>query len=219
MRPLKILIFLLIITPSIRISAQNMRFSFLANPCIVWLNQNDNATESAGALVGFESGIVTDFFFADKYAFSTGLFISQSGGKLIYTDSINLRTGDGDMLIPAGTTMKLKYQYIGVPVGLKFKTIEIGYTTFWLNLGLTPMVNIGSSVSTEDKSLDKSNLSREARMLNMDYFIRAGFEYSLGGETALIGGVGFHSGFADITKSSGDHVFTNSVSLVLGVLF
>jgi hypothetical protein len=125
-----------------------MRFSFVASPGINWLGQTDNRSESKGTIIGFNTGIMTDFFFTDKYAFSTGIMITQSGGKLTYSDSISIDTDEDLIRIPAGTIINYKFQYVGVPIGLKFKTIEIGYMTYWLNPGLTPMVNIVSRGST-----------------------------------------------------------------------
>jgi hypothetical protein len=53
----------------------------------------------------------------------------------------------------------------------------------------------------------------------MAYFIEGGLEYSLGGNTALIAGLGYTSGFMDVTKRSADKFQTRAFSVILGVLF
>ena len=53
----------------------------------------------------------------------------------------------------------------------------------------------------------------------MSYFIGAGIEYSLGGNTALILGLYYQNGFWDITKTKDYKVTIGSVSLRLGVRF
>jgi hypothetical protein len=164
-------------------------------------------------------GIMTDFFFSQRYAFSTGILFNQKGGKLIYPNNIGFKTSDGDILIPEGTSIKYNFRYLGIPIGLKFKTIELGYMTYWLNVGLNPEARIGSSAATESNILNKQNANKEASLFSLNYFLKGGVEYSLGGETALVGGVGFSSGIFDITKRSPDKVFPKTVSLVLGILF
>ncbi len=91
--------------------------------------------------------------------------------------------------------------------------------TYWLNFGLNPEARVGSTMSSESGLINKQNANREIRLFNLNYFLKGGFEYSLGGETALIGGLGFSSGIFDITKRSNEKAFPRTISLVVGVLF
>ncbi len=201
-----------------RCFSQNVRFSFLLDPNINWLSQNDNKTSSDGSVLGINVRINTDFFFSERYAFSTGMVFQTAGGKLQYPEEIILRTIDERILIPPGNTVKYNLRYLGIPVGLKFKTIEIGYMTYWLNLGVSPLARIGST-GTDSGLLEKESMNKEIKLFNIDYFLKGGVEYSLGGETAIIGGLGFNSGIFDVTKRSSDKVYTRSVSLEIGILF
>jgi hypothetical protein len=157
--------------------------------------------------------------FAEHYAFSTGLTINNLGGRVKYADSINIDASDERILIPSGNTIRYNLQYISLPLGLKFKTVEIGYTTFWINAGVTPMLNIRAKGTTADGSLDRTNIRNETGALNINYFIKGGVEYSLGGSTAIVGGLGYYPGLMDVTNRSADKINTYSIALVLGILF
>ena len=170
-------------------------------------------------LTGIGTMLELDFFFAERYSFCTGLILDNTGGRLSYPDTIELKVPGEPASVPAGSEVKFRLQYLGIPVGLKLKTQEIGYTTFFINLGVTPMVNLRSRISSEGIIPDRSDGKDETRLFNMNYFILAGIEYSLGGSTSLIGGIGFNSGFTDITSRAEDKVFTRSFSLKAGLLF
>ncbi len=215
----KIIILTFLVSVSIQLFGQNVRFSFLANPQFSWLSSNKEIMNGEGVVVGLNTGIEMDIFFAEKYAFSTGLTINNKGGKISYDEEISFKTSDERVTVPAGNEITKRYQYLSIPLGLKFKTLEIGYNTYWIDAGITPMVNIKSRATDEEEILSKSNLIDETSIFNINYFIEAGIEYSLGGNTAIIAGAGFYSGFLDITKADNAKISSNSVSLKVGILF
>jgi len=215
----KLLLPLLILIVSMNSYGQKAKFSFMASPQINWMTTNNDAIKTEGAVAGLNTGIELDLFFAEHYAFSTGLTINNLGGRLVYSDSIYIDSNGSKLMVPPGNTVKYHLQYISLPLGLKFKTIEIGYTTIWVNAGLTPMVNIRARGTSEDGAIDKTNLREETGMFNINYFVEAGVEYSLGGNTAIVGGLGYYPGFMDVTNRSADKIYTYSLALVLGILF
>jgi len=201
------------------LSAQAVRISYLFNPQLAWLHSNSNTAQSGGVVTGFQTGLETDFFFAEHYAFSAGLQIHTYGGKVDYSDTLNLKIPGGSYTLTPDNQVKYKFQYLSIPLGLKLKTIEVGYTTFWIHTGVTPMINIGSAISDDREQLIKEDGKEETGLLNMNYYIKAGVEYSLGGNTALIGGLAYNHGFMDATTPSTDNLFLRSFSLNLGILF
>ncbi|MCF8378003.1 MAG: PorT family protein [Bacteroidales bacterium] len=211
----KSVIFIILLSLPFFLKAQNARISILANPQISWLSADIEEVSYSGSILGINTGIELDLFFADNYAFSTGLKINSIGGSLSYSDSVSV-SSEGEEI--RAETVKYRTQYLSVPIGLKLKTVEIGYFTIWVNPGLSPMVRLKAQGYIDDES-EKQNLSDEIGLLNINYFIEAGVEYSLGGSTALIAGLGYYSGFMDITDHSADKVTSGSVGLVLGILF
>lgn len=217
MKRILYIIILVQLLPSL--NAQNFRLSFVANPQIGWMHPDKSTVSNEGAVLGLLTGIEADFFFAENYAFSTGLFLNQTGGRLAYSDTISLRTSESEVSIVPGNTVKYGFQYLGIPLGLKLRTVEVGYSTFWLHAGLTPMFNLKTRLTDELGLMDRAVSSKEATFINMNYFIRAGVDYSLGGNTALKAGLGYGQGILDATSFSSDKVTTNSFTLILGVVF
>ncbi len=209
----------LLLTFSITVHAQRARIGITGNPQFSWFNSKTESVKPEGFIVSFNSRFEFDFFFAENYAFSTGIAIENLGGKSSYEDIISFKVNGEQKIIPAGTTLKYRMQYLGIPLGLKLKTQQIGYSTLFFNPGLTPLVNIRSRVYNTSVFPDKSNAKSETRFLNLEYFFCLGLEYSLGGNTALIGGFTFSSGFMDVTSRSADKIFTRSLGFKTGILF
>lgn len=200
-------------------NSQNFRFSYLLNPQIAWLQGSGNNYESKGSILTINTGIETDFFFSDNYAFTTGLTLNALGGGAFYQDSVYLGSAGNELLLPPGDIMEYRLQYICIPIGLKFKTVEIGYITYWVNTGVSSMFGIKSRGTDEESIFNKADLKEDTGVLNFNYFIKAGIEYSIGGNTAIIGGVAYNSGLMDVTNRAGEKLTTQAFSLVVGVLF
>lgn len=216
MKKKEILIYSLLLLTVCNLSAQKIRFGFQANPQLNWLNSNKTNINSEGKLLGLSTGIELDIFFAENYAFSTGVFINSAGGKLSYQDTLQISPDENIYSI---NNIEYRNQYLSFPLGLKFKTIEIGYSSFWLNPGLTPMFKLKASANLPDQNIENIDFSDETNWFNMNYFIEAGIEYSLGGNTAIVGGLGYYSGIMDITNLSSDKISSASVALILGIIF
>jgi hypothetical protein len=210
----KIVLLLMTLIPAL-IFSQNLRFSIVGDPQISWMVPDKGGISREGSVIGLNAGMGMDIFFAENYAFSTGLTISNLGGKLSYTDPIVYHA----KTIPAHSTIIYKLQYLSVPLGLKFKTNEIGYATYFANLGLNPMINIRARASDSEGITDLDNISENINRFNINYFITLGVQYSLGGSFALIGGLGYSSGFADVTSTANDKICINTLTIRIGVLF
>ncbi|MFW5821566.1 MAG: porin family protein [Bacteroidota bacterium] len=215
----KYILSIILVFAGIVSEAQGIRFSFMANPQLTWFSGTDENYQANGSFPGINIGLELDAFFTENYAFSTGISLNNIRGGAIYDDILVYRLGETDKILEPGSRMTYGLQYITVPLGLKFKTIEIGYSTYWLNTGLSPMFLIRSRVSDETDTFSKTDFIDETRFYNMNYFIEGGIEYSLGGNTAFIAGIGYHSGFFDVTKNSSYRLTTQGFSLILGILF
>jgi len=214
----KIFLLLLVLVP-MAAGAQSLRFSLLADPQFSWMTADKKEIESRGAILGINTGLGMDYYFAENYAFSTGLTINNIGGKLQYPDTIAFDVSSARIYLPKGNTITYRLQYINIPIGLKFKTQEIGYTTYFANLGLTPMFNIRSRATDESSTFEKDDISENIMLFNMNYFVNLGVQYSLGGSTAIIGGLGYSSGFVDVTSRASDKININTLTIKFGILF
>jgi len=115
--------------------------------------------------------------------------------------------------------MTHRLQYISIPLGLKLKSEELGYTTFYVNGGLAPMIRLNAFTSSYDETVVKEYVRESFRGFNLAYFISAGIEYRLAGNTALQAGLNWSSTLTDVTASDDANINLNSMSLQIGILF
>lgn len=218
MRRLLLISFLLSIMISLE-AQPPIRFSVHLDPQFAWLNSDDNSVEPDGSIFHMQVGLHMDYFFAPNYAFSLGLGINNLGGNLNYADSTDFYSKGEILLVEPGQTVKMNLQYLDIPLGLKLKSEELGYATFFLQLGFNPMISLNAKATSEDGTLDKQDIQESVHRFNLGYHAGLGVEYKLGGNTALIGGLRWSAGLTDVTDNDQANVKTNAVSIHLGILF
>jgi len=138
----KIVLFVIAIIFTFSISAQGVRMGLSASPQLCWMKTDATSISSEGPQFGFNFGLLTDFFFAERYSFSTGLMINNTGGKLKYTDSLHFKTNDGVYDLQAGSTLKYKIQYLDIPLAFRMESNQIGYFQFYAQFGVTNQIFI-----------------------------------------------------------------------------
>jgi hypothetical protein len=199
--------------------SQNFKFGVFLDPQLSWLTPDAKNIDRDGLRIGMEVGLILDKYFAKNYAFTTGISISNKGGNLLYEDSVTIETSEAEQILSPESRVEYKLQYVSVPVGLKFKTNEIGYFTFFAQVGFTPQVNIKAKADASDNQIDNENIKKELNLFNLSYFFGGGLEYSLGSSTALMCGIIFNNGFLDVLNSEDAKETLSYLSLRLGVMF
>lgn len=215
----RLVLFIVILITVAKVTAQNYEISVYAEPQFSWITSDESDLIYNGATMNLNGGIELDLFFAENYAFSLGVCIHNSGGKLLYNTASSFDQTGVPLDIPAGSPMKHSLHYVGVPLGLKLKSEELGYTTFYFHGGLIPMISTTASTSSEVLGYNKENIKQNISIFNLNYFAEAGIEYRLGGNTALKAALKWSAGLTDVT---GNDLATNnlsSIGLLLGVLF
>jgi len=195
--------------------ANSIRLSFVVEPQLSWMKPDMEGVESRGNSGGYNFGVVLDRFFADNYAFSTGLTINTTGGKMRYTDNVEL--AEDEVLpenIPSGEK-DYKLRYIEVPLGLKLRSNDFRRSNIYGRFGLTPQINI------EARDGNDNTISDQIRLFDLGYHLGAGLEYSIGGTNALMFGVVYHNGFTDITDEPyfDDKTTLNRLVFEIGFIF
>ena len=217
----RFLIISIFLGAAISINAQStpIKFSVHVDPQFAWFNSDEETVESDGSLFHIQAGLNMDYFFAENYAFSIGVGVNNLGGNLLYADSTEFSSKGETLLVEPGQSVKMNLQYIDIPLGLKLKTEELGYATFFFQLGFNPMININAKASSEEADLDNEDIRESIHLFNLGYHAGAGVEYKLGGSTAAIGGIRWSSGLIDVTDNDRANVKTNVISIHLGILF
>jgi hypothetical protein len=198
-------------------------FGVHADPVISWFSSDVKQVRNNGARPGFSFGLTYNRYFAPNYSFSTGISLLSTSGKMVSSDTTVMDFSNFKSKILPGNTVVYKIHYLAIPVGLKLQTNQIGYLTFFTDLGFVPKLVINRKIDIPSLSISGENGSNVLRMFNLSYHITGGIEYSLGGSTALQFGLDFDNNFLDLTKDNGkprnDRVSQKIISFRFGVNF
>lgn len=195
-------------------------------PNIGWIKVDGEGYNSEGIVTGLSWGLVTDFYFAQNYAFSTGFTVSFQNGKISYPDIQSDAIGLLDR--------RYRLKYIDIPLMVKMKTNEIDKFRFFGQIGIQPGVRIASKakdsfratapVFTADK--DWHNIDSQTHLFRATMIVGAGIEYPIDKSTAIFAGINFINGLSDALKGKNsvfgtvDHKgIPNAFELSLGVIF
>jgi hypothetical protein len=172
---------------------------------------------------GFNAGLMVDYYFAENYAFGSGLSLLLTGGVMKYRNGTALNTnGNANGNVPQNGSVAYQLQYMRLPLGIKLKTHTIGRFGYFADLGFDPMTRIVANAdytSATGEQYHNIGVKKSIRLFALGYHISAGLKYPLGGNAALIGGITYMSIFTDITPGSGDKITANNLLLRLGIAF
>ena len=214
----KIVVLFIIVQLPLFCYSQKLRLGVCLNPHVDWFAENSSKLSPAGGKVGIEGGLLLENYFAKNYALNSGIRLGIYGAKLQYNDSVYLKTDESEQLISPSTKVTYKLQYITVPIGLKLKTNQIGYMTYYAVLGFTPQINIGAKAYARN-ILDNAGVSKEIGLFNLGYHFGGGIEYGIGGNTSLIGGIVYNNGFVDILSRQEAKQSLNMLTIMIGIMF
>jgi hypothetical protein len=223
--PIILLYILLLIVSSLQMvsAQQRIGFGIHASPVISWFSTDISQIRNNGARPGFNFGLTYSKYFAPNYSFTTGINLLNTSGRLISSDTTSINISGTRSKVLPGKPVVYKIQYLTFPIGLKLQTNQIGYVSFFSELGLVPKIVINRKLDIPSLSMSRVNGSDEIRLFNFSYHVTAGIEYSLGGTTALVFGLDFDNNFLDITKDTGnkraDRVSQKILSFRFGVNF
>ncbi|MCX6253095.1 MAG: porin family protein [Bacteroidia bacterium] len=205
-KTLTILLFLFFsFSPITTIHAQpRIGFGLHADPVISWFSSDIKGVKNEGSRPGFNFGLTFNRYFSPNYSFSSGINLLIAGGRLVSNDTTVMEFTDFKSTVLPGKTVLYKIQYLAIPFGLKLETNQIGYITFFSDLGIDPKVVVGGKADIPSLNISGEKAMSELKMFNLSYHITAGIEYSMGGTTAMVFGLNFENNFLDVTKDNGD---------------
>lgn len=187
-----------------------VRLGFLARPALTWLSAQNPELDSKGVRMGFSFGFMVDFTIAqnNNYAVATGLLINLAdGGKLNYRDVRN--PSSSESLQQGVTEVSHNYQWLELPLTLKLKTNQIGYMTYYGQLGLQGGVKLSAkqngdfqfdSGNEDTRLIEQENINDETQLFNAGLLVGLGTEYNISGNTNLVFGITYYRGFTNILK-------------------
>ncbi len=197
-----------------QVEVSDFTFGFELSPTISWLATDDNSINGNGSNLGLRIGTTGEYYLTENYSLIAGIhFAFNQGGQLFYERGGNLlpRTDLSINLpeegIPNNSDIRYRMQFLELPIGFKMRTNQIGNMsyyaqfpvfTFGFNTKGTADIE-GGNIKTESEKINK-----EIPFLRMFWSVALGAEYELGGNTYLVGGLGYQSNFGDILKGGGD---------------
>ena len=212
-----LLLFVLLLAGNVH--SQKAKFGAFVDPMITWLSPDTRDVISGGVSMGVNGGLAIDNYFQKNYAVHTGISIGTQAGSLKFGKESYINAYNETDTIPPGTTVDYRMNYITIPLGLKLKSNQIGYFSYYALLGFTNQFNIKAHGTSDDGTLEKSDIIKEINLYNLAYHFGAGIEYAISQDTALDFGVVYHNGFLDVTHNSNAKVYFRMLSFRLGVMF
>jgi hypothetical protein len=198
---------------------RNIKIGLLAAPNLSWIKSSSDSIAGNGSRLGFNYGLMTEFYFTENYGISTGVNISYNGGKI----------QDKEHTSGFVYNKKYKLQYIEIPVCLKMKTKEYGYISYFGQFGFGASYNMKSRADYEtidDKNrntypdkIDINVTDKDISKFRGSFIVGLGIEKSLLGNTKAIAGLFFNNGITDIFKGDHSKGMNNYLSINLGVIF
>jgi hypothetical protein len=230
----KILFTILVSVFTLQVSVAQVKIGFKFSPNIAFASIVDRENndlfryDNQGATVRYSTGANLDFFFGENYAFSTGLWYTVRNVGLDYTRDT--------------TAFKSRHnlKYLQVPLTIKAYSNEfVPGIRAYFQFGGTLDYKVGEKIMKWEAlgraaSLPTPN-DRERFFLDFDatLLLGAGVRYQLGESTFATAGVSYNRGLINairkdlpidrayqaIGQRSKANVFTQLVSLDLGIFF
>lgn len=220
---------------------KSFRFGLKMVPSINWLKVDDKKTfEKNGSSMKFAYGLMTEFHLAGAAWFSTGFQVDYDGGKIATTATSFIDATSGKMVYSytdndgfkeySNTSIALdtnyehyflrerKYRsiYLTLPIHLRFKTKEIGFLTYFGNIGLNSsfhlktrandVINTGSTGYTASANLEDLDISKDMNLVRFGLVLGGGVEWNLSGNTSLLFGLHFFQGFSNTVKKESKYL-------------
>ena len=212
-------------------SFAQVRFGLKLSPNLSWTKPDSRDLDASGNIFGYSFGLITDFVVGSKenYAFSTGILLNNTGGK--YTQSFTVTDTSNNSSTIYKLESRLKLRYIEVPLTLKLKTNEIGYMTYYGQIGIGTAFNIRSKADVENVEggqivkVEDVDLGDNTNLFKASLIVGGGIEYNITGETYLMAGITYNGGFTNTFDGVKDDdgndvkVLQNYLELNLGVYF
>ena len=226
-------------------NAHLFHFGLKASPDISWFAPSDKKFTDNGTRLGFSYGLITEFGFSKNYAFSTGLEILNSGGKIGFPkspDSTFYTVLNEDVTPSRNDTFLLqqrtyRLRYVNIPLLLKLKTNQIGGMTYFGQFGVDlsfkwqALANDEVSKDGTPSTRTDVDIAKDINFIRLALNVGLGVEYNLAGSTSLVFSVNYNNGFTNALRKNSkllvDKNYTslkqnavfNYVSLTVGVLF
>jgi len=196
-------------------------------PNMCWMNTNTKGYSYDGLNVGVTVVFVSDIYFAERYAFSTGFNFDFYSGKLQYADSMSIPGGK------VNGVMSRKYSliYLEIPMMVKMQTKEFGRFSFYGQIGFGTGFRLTATASDNfiaddgKTTTEKNDIRDETTLIRESVIIGFGTEYHIDQSTRLFFGISYCNSLNNVLTGYNSKTglnqkaWLNFAELNIGVLF
>ena len=195
---------------------------------------NSKTITSNGVKLNLGYGFIFDYKFSQNVSFLTGFNVAYNGGKLQMTyDTLpsKFKPANSNTIYTKLIGQKnYGLQYIDIPLMIKMSTNEIGYLTYFLNIGASVGFNlkangnytyteVGTGDEIKELKKDTEDVKTDIKLFRAMFIVGAGAKYSLGGNASVIGSINFNNGLTNILKNEKGQAINNYISVNVGIIF
>ena len=204
---------------SVLVNAQKVSGGLSFSPILSWTKSDSKLIENDGNRFSVGYGIFADYNFTENFSLSSGININEVGGTVKYPKEIGFLYEDVYDTLPTGARVFYKIRYVEIPISLKGKTNEIGYFTYFMKAGLSPMFrwkvrgDIYQTIDSKEVKIEDVNMKNEVNWFSLSFHVGAGLEYSLGGNTALVAELIYYNGLTDFTNDNSYKEYDKNMDL------
>lgn len=190
----------------------HLKIGFHLSPSINWMGSQNNKINSVNSGLGLHTGIVGEWYFKEHYAITSGIGFAfgiggtlqhELGGK--YWRLSNL--GDAYAEMPNEVKLRYRIQYLEIPFGLKLKTTQVGYLSYFIEPGLIFNIRTQAKGKIIGTGLPSATeifiIKEEVNGIALAYRLGAGGTYQINRQMSLFFGLYFQKSFTDVTNNTG----------------
>lgn len=222
----KIISFFLALALSAPLFAQSKpwKIALHIDPNVSWIKPDSKHITAGDNKINYGFGVSIDKMFTDNYAIGTGFNVLNVGGSLTYFEE---GTGPAGERTIAQLQRAYSLKYAEVPITLKLRTNEIGYLTYWAQVGVGLGINIkskaddlvdykkvaidsadvtvrwGDATQILDEDIEDEDIGEDIGIFRTSLIIGGGIEYNLSGDASIVAGLIFNNGFSNILNGDG----------------
>jgi hypothetical protein len=180
-----------------------------------------------GLKLGGILGLVSDFYFAEHYAFSTGFNFCFLGGKLHYTDKMKIN----DEYVDGTVNSNMSFIYLEIPLMIKMFTKKFGPCSFFGQIGFGTGFRLTAHAKNDFTGDDGSQVSQRLDITSQTTTVRESVIIGIGTEihidesTRIFAGISYSNSLNNVLKGynsksgANQKGFLNYAELNLGILF
>lgn len=204
-----------------------VKLGIKASPNLGFILPDTRNYEYDGLKGGAIIGLISDIYFTERYAFSTGLNFSFINGKLEFPDQI---IKEGDTL--SGTMHRgINFLYLELPYTVKLSTKTFGKVSFFGQIGFATGFRLKAKAidrfeqANTFADTEKYDYTSSTTLIRQSVLVGLGAELHLDQSSRIILGLGYSNSLNNVLTGvnnldhSNEKGMLNYVELNLGFLF